>query len=354
MTMLVRWDPFRQMNVLRGELDRRFDEPFLRTPSLWQREGVAFSLALDVAEDDQEYTVKASLPGVARASRVVVSVTLPSGGARRLALRAWGPPIITWPWASTKPGRRTRPPRSIIPALGPRWRITSARLPTARIRRPAAAIASARLALSFMARAGMVWGGLGGGSVGMLTNQGARVTGPAEALADLFGQRGGLASATPGLGAQIAAAGRTTALARGRRLFSAGDPPGGISGVLAGALGARGARPSTCPGPPAAARSCAVARALARPRSGAGRGRAGDGFCRAGAGTVCGRPGGSPGAATMSGCSTCRRWRVLPMAGRARGDETVARRPETGDRGPETRKVNSVARVGNFCGPLRR
>ena len=65
MTMLVRWDPFRQMNVLRGELDRRFDEPFLRTPSLWQREGVAFSLALDVAEDDQEYIVKASLPGVA-------------------------------------------------------------------------------------------------------------------------------------------------------------------------------------------------------------------------------------------------------------------------------------------------
>ena len=65
MTTLVRWDPFRQMNVLRSELDRYFDEPFLRTPSLWQREGVAFSLALDVAEDDQGYLVKASLPGVA-------------------------------------------------------------------------------------------------------------------------------------------------------------------------------------------------------------------------------------------------------------------------------------------------
>ena len=65
MTMLVRWDPFRQMNVLRGGLDRRFNEPFLRTPSLWQHEGVAFSLALDVAEDDHEFTVKASLPGVA-------------------------------------------------------------------------------------------------------------------------------------------------------------------------------------------------------------------------------------------------------------------------------------------------
>ena len=65
MTMLVRWDPFRQMNVLPSGLDRRFDESFLRTPSLWQHEGVAFSLALDVAEDDQEFTVKASLPGVA-------------------------------------------------------------------------------------------------------------------------------------------------------------------------------------------------------------------------------------------------------------------------------------------------
>lgn len=65
MTTLVRWDPFRHMNALRSEIDRYFDEPFLRTPSVWQHEGVAFSLALDVAEDDQEYLVKASLPGVA-------------------------------------------------------------------------------------------------------------------------------------------------------------------------------------------------------------------------------------------------------------------------------------------------
>ena len=65
MTTLVRWDPFRHMNAVRNEIDRRFDEPFLRTPSLWQREGVAFSLALDLAEDENEYLVEASLPGVA-------------------------------------------------------------------------------------------------------------------------------------------------------------------------------------------------------------------------------------------------------------------------------------------------
>ena len=64
MADLIRWDPFRQMNVLRGEFDRYFDEPFFRTPSVWQREGVAFSLALDVAEDEEGFLVKASLPGV--------------------------------------------------------------------------------------------------------------------------------------------------------------------------------------------------------------------------------------------------------------------------------------------------
>ena len=65
MTTLVRWDPFRHVSALRNEIDRHLDEPFMRTPSLWQRDGVAFSLALDVAEDDEEFLVRASLPGVA-------------------------------------------------------------------------------------------------------------------------------------------------------------------------------------------------------------------------------------------------------------------------------------------------
>ena len=65
MTTIVRWDPFRHVSALRNEIDRNLNEPFLRAPSLWQRDGVAFSLALDVAEDEDEFIVQASLPGVA-------------------------------------------------------------------------------------------------------------------------------------------------------------------------------------------------------------------------------------------------------------------------------------------------
>lgn len=65
MTTIVRWDPFRHVNALRNEIDRNLNEPFLHAPSLWQRDGVAFSLALDVAEDEDEFLVQASLPGVA-------------------------------------------------------------------------------------------------------------------------------------------------------------------------------------------------------------------------------------------------------------------------------------------------
>ena len=65
MTTIVRWDPFRHVSALRHEIDRNLSEPFLRAPSLWQRDGVAFSLALDVAEDEDEFIVQASLPGVA-------------------------------------------------------------------------------------------------------------------------------------------------------------------------------------------------------------------------------------------------------------------------------------------------
>ena len=64
MTTIVRWDPFRHVSALRNEIDRHLDEPFMRTPSLWQRDGVAFSLALDVAEDEDEFLVQASLPGI--------------------------------------------------------------------------------------------------------------------------------------------------------------------------------------------------------------------------------------------------------------------------------------------------
>jgi HSP20 family protein len=63
MATLTRWDPFREMATLRRTMDRFFDEPLFETALRWPREE-AFSLALDVAEKDDSYIVKASVPGV--------------------------------------------------------------------------------------------------------------------------------------------------------------------------------------------------------------------------------------------------------------------------------------------------
>ena len=62
MTNLTRWDPFREMMTLRNWMDRWMDTP-LNTLSTWQP--VSWDLALDVAETDDEFVVKASLPGIA-------------------------------------------------------------------------------------------------------------------------------------------------------------------------------------------------------------------------------------------------------------------------------------------------
>jgi HSP20 family protein len=61
MTNLTRWDPFREMMTLRNWMDRWMDTP-LTTLSNWQP--VTWDLALDVAETDDEFVVKASLPGI--------------------------------------------------------------------------------------------------------------------------------------------------------------------------------------------------------------------------------------------------------------------------------------------------
>lgn len=61
MTQLIRWDPFREMMTLRSAVDRLFDETFIGNrvfePTTW-------SLPLDVAETEEGYEVKASLPGI--------------------------------------------------------------------------------------------------------------------------------------------------------------------------------------------------------------------------------------------------------------------------------------------------
>lgn len=63
MANLIRWDPFREMMSLRHQMERLFDEPF-RAIEGWRPEFPAWDLALDVLEKEDEFEVKASLPGM--------------------------------------------------------------------------------------------------------------------------------------------------------------------------------------------------------------------------------------------------------------------------------------------------
>jgi HSP20 family protein len=59
--MLTRYDPFRELLSIRNTMDRLFESALSGT-SIWQP--VSWDLALDVVETEDEYTVKASLPGI--------------------------------------------------------------------------------------------------------------------------------------------------------------------------------------------------------------------------------------------------------------------------------------------------
>jgi HSP20 family protein len=63
MATLVRWDPFREMLDLRRRMDRMFEDSF-RAMDQWEGGEQQASLALDVSEDQDKYTIKASIPGV--------------------------------------------------------------------------------------------------------------------------------------------------------------------------------------------------------------------------------------------------------------------------------------------------
>ena len=62
MNNLTRWDPFREMMTWRDAMDRLFDFNLAAPATQWQPAG--WSLALDLAETDDAYMVKASLPGI--------------------------------------------------------------------------------------------------------------------------------------------------------------------------------------------------------------------------------------------------------------------------------------------------
>jgi len=61
MTNVIRWDPFRDMMSLRRSMDRIFDEAITDSET-WQP--ATWDLALDVIENEDEYLVRASLPGL--------------------------------------------------------------------------------------------------------------------------------------------------------------------------------------------------------------------------------------------------------------------------------------------------
>lgn len=65
MSRIVRWDPFREMMSVRNQMDQLVGDVY-RGPAGWQGNGDGghIRLPLDVTEDDDGYTVKASLPGM--------------------------------------------------------------------------------------------------------------------------------------------------------------------------------------------------------------------------------------------------------------------------------------------------
>ena len=60
--MLTRWDPFREMVSMRRAMDRLIDSSF-SDGNNWQQM-TEWALPLDVVEHEDEYLVKASLPGI--------------------------------------------------------------------------------------------------------------------------------------------------------------------------------------------------------------------------------------------------------------------------------------------------
>ncbi len=63
MTNLIRWEPFGSLNTLQDQLNRLFDEPFLRGRSP-ESALTTWAPAVDIYETENELVVKADLPDV--------------------------------------------------------------------------------------------------------------------------------------------------------------------------------------------------------------------------------------------------------------------------------------------------
>jgi HSP20 family protein len=69
MATLTRWQPIRELENMRNDMDRMmeafFEHPFSGNAPAWsQGTGSAWNLALDVAEAPDYYLVQASIPGI--------------------------------------------------------------------------------------------------------------------------------------------------------------------------------------------------------------------------------------------------------------------------------------------------
>ncbi len=61
MSTIIRWNPIREMAAMQSAMDRIFDNTWRSFGGL---EGVGSALALDVHENDQQYSVTTALPGL--------------------------------------------------------------------------------------------------------------------------------------------------------------------------------------------------------------------------------------------------------------------------------------------------
>jgi len=61
---IERWDPFRETISLRDAMNSLLQESFIRPGGMQGQNGGATTLPLDIAENENEFVVKASLPGV--------------------------------------------------------------------------------------------------------------------------------------------------------------------------------------------------------------------------------------------------------------------------------------------------
>jgi HSP20 family protein len=64
MTVLTRWDPFRELSTLQGRMNRLFQESFGREGREEALTTSSFAPAVDVYEDDHNVTLKIEVPGV--------------------------------------------------------------------------------------------------------------------------------------------------------------------------------------------------------------------------------------------------------------------------------------------------